>query len=34
MKRIEIHAGEGGQDALIFANELASIYSRQLTAVG
>jgi len=32
--KIEIHAGEGGQDASIFAAELADIYSRQLTAGG
>ncbi len=31
---IEIHAGEGGQDAAIFATELADIYSRQLSAAG
>lgn len=31
---IEIHPGEGGQDAAIFASELADIYSRQLAAVG
>ena len=31
---IEIHAGEGGQDAAIFASELADIYSRQLSAAG
>lgn len=34
MKIIEIHAGEGGRDAALFASEIASIYSRQLTAAG
>lgn len=34
MMIIEIHPGEGGQDAAIFASQLAAIYSRQLTAAG
>ena len=34
MKILEIHAGEGGQDAAIFAAQLANIYSRQLAAAG
>ena len=34
MKTLEIHAGEGGQDAAIFAAQLANIYSRQLAAAG
>jgi len=34
MKIIEIHAGEGGADAGLFAAELADIYSSHLTAIG
>ena len=34
MHIIEIHAGEGGRDAAIFASEVAAIYSRQLDAEG
>ena len=34
MKTIEIHAGEGGADANLFAIDLANIYSRYLTSIG
>ena len=34
MKTIEIHPGEGGQDANLFAVQLAAIYSRHLNTAG
>jgi protein subunit release factor A len=34
MTIIEIRAGEGGDDACLFANELAQAYSRMLDRAG